>query len=403
MQNPSVPNPLWTNEVGPRGSTTLQQQPGKQTRWLPKSAAPPAIQRQVSKVVAPPVYRPQAASPVAQRSIAAVRPQVLTRGNGSGVVQPVIFKAGGPKAAVIPAKKETANWVAKKPLPLSAYNPRLLDPKKATVVLDGRKKETYSGSQAYNSSHASDPVQMQPRRFVFQRVTVPGPMGMQQWKNRSIQRKSNPTFGRTIQLAPGPAFSLLAPRAGGTAIPTDINGKWVRPAWLRGAPTGAMTIRNEKAATLTPAMTVGTINFYRCGLCGQAASLNGLSVDHASDWKVWCEGHGAVDLQTLETAYHDMDNLHLVHNNCNSSKQTKDVFDWWRHASSANYLDPTEHKRIVDALQRIYQSTGVDWLYELEDGVRLQVLNGIIFQATATDAFQHLMGNAKIASSLKTW
>lgn len=49
---------------------------------------------------------------------------------------------------------------------------------------------------------------------------------------------------------------------------------------------------------------------------------------------VWCRAHGALDLQTLEQTYHDMANLRLVHNNCNASKGTRDLFDWLDRVST---------------------------------------------------------------------
>jgi hypothetical protein len=206
-----------------------------------------------------------------------------------------------------------------------------------------------------------------------------------------------------LQMVPGAAFQNLVPRAGGGGA-IGPSSTWVRPAWLRGAAQGARTIRNEIAAARGPDRTIEGIAFYRCGLCGHLATINGFSADHIQDWKAWCEQHGAIDQQTLEATYHDLDNLRLVHNNCNSSKGVNDLFDWWKSSNALNYLEPESIARIRGALARIFDDTGYDWAFELPENARRRVLDGIIQQgAPEVNAFGHLMGNAKILSGLNTW
>lgn len=209
---------------------------------------------------------------------------------------------------------------------------------------------------------------------------------------------------RLIQRVPAVAFTALAPRAAGTAIPTDANGKWIKPSWLRGAANAAFTMRTELAGYKAPDFVYNNQNFYKCPLCHKLGDLNGMGVDHVIDWAEFCAG--AADLQQLEAKFHELDNIHLVHANCNSSKQTADLFTWWQGANMTNYMDPAVLIRVRAAIERIYQTTGIDWLYEVPEGNRKMLLNALIKQAEAAiqqDASAYLMANGKIATATGYW
>lgn len=204
-----------------------------------------------------------------------------------------------------------------------------------------------------------------------------------------------------IQRAPPLAFTALAPWPGGTAIPLDHHGRWDRPAWLRGAQDGAYTMRLAMAATLPVALAYEGQNFYRCSLCGKLGDLNGMSVDHRTDWRQSVAG--SADRQQLEYRYHDLDNLHLVHNNCNSSKSQRDLFDWWRANVARHYMDVAAQQRVMAALDRVFATTGIDWLYEIPEDRRGAAASAVIEQAARQNAMQHLMSNAKLLSAIGGW
>jgi hypothetical protein len=84
--------------------------------------------------------------------------QIRTGLPGNAVAQRLVYAAGSAKAAVVPVKAKTvAKWMKNKPLPLGAgHNPRLLDPKKATILYDPYKNKTYRGSQVYNNNPMPD-------------------------------------------------------------------------------------------------------------------------------------------------------------------------------------------------------------------------------------------------------
>ena len=65
-----------------------------------------------------------------------------------------------------------------------------------------------------------------------------------------------------------------------------------------------------------------------------------MSVDHLTDWRQACAA--ANDRQELEELYHEVNNLEAVHTNCNASKGQKDLFEWWKSALPAPYVDNAE-------------------------------------------------------------
>lgn len=202
-----------------------------------------------------------------------------------------------------------------------------------------------------------------------------------------------------IQFAPPGLFTALAPRQPGTMIPTDHNG-WIKPRWLRGAPNGAMSMRNALLASKKPELEVEGQKFYRCCLCGKLADSNGMAVDHATDWKEWCESKGSADLQQLEYNFHDLDNLHVTHTNCNSSKSQDDLFDWWQSEKAVPYMDEKILEKVRDTMDRIFLIYGIDWLYEIPMQKRIKVVDAIIEDALSKNVFQKLMANAKLADQL---
>ena len=319
----------------------------------------------VRQPVAPPAYRPQ---PV---------PRVLQKKSAIGPHT---------KPIAIQPKMAGSSQVNNRPVAPPVYKPQPVPKVLQTKMAAGQHSPA-----------------VQPKRAP---VSVPAPR--QHVKPSGPPSKMAGHNSRSVQLAPGPAYMALAPRPAGIAIPVDANGRWVRPDWLRGQAHSAMTIRNEVAATRRPDMVAAGLNFYKCGLCGQLATLNGLSVDHSGDWRDWCASRGAHDLQSLEQAYHDMTNLRLVHNNCNASKGTKDIFDWWKSNSAPVYVQAANLALIHGALDRIYRTMGVDWLYEIPEAARMKVVDGIIRQAELdaqgnVNAFEHLMGNGAIVSALGGW
>jgi hypothetical protein len=208
----------------------------------------------------------------------------------------------------------------------------------------------------------------------------------------------------TIRRAPIPTFTGLAPRAGGAPIPVYAGS--ARPPWLRGGHGEAATVRTEVAATVRSVMLPAPMfgdpaePGYQCQLCGRWSVLGVMSVDHITHWREFCAP--ATDHQEFEARYHEVANLQLVHNNCNSSKNAADLFDWWRQQPGATRLQAAASQRIVRALERLFDQHGVDWIAEIPLDKRAAVISGIVQQSSG-NAFEHLMGNGKIADAMGGW
>lgn len=224
--------------------------------------------------------------------------------------------------------------------------------------------------------------------------------------SRAVADPTVPRISRftdtTIRRAPIPTFVGLAPRAPGAAIPVYAT----RPHWLRGGHGEAATVRAEVAAAVRSVMLPAPLYGdpaepgYQCQLCGRWSVLDAMSVDHITDWREFCAP--ATDFQEFEERYHEIDNLQLVHNNCNSSKNASDLFDWWRQQPGAARLQPAVSQRIVRALERLFDQHGVDWISEIPVDKRAAVISGIVRQSSG-NAFEHLMGNGKIADAMGGW
>lgn len=224
--------------------------------------------------------------------------------------------------------------------------------------------------------------------------------------SRSSAEPAVPRISRftdtAIRRAPVPTFAGLAARAPGTGIPAFAH----RPPWLRGGHGEAATVRAEVAATVRsvalPAPIFGDAAEpgYQCQLCGRWSVLEVMSVDHITDWREFCAP--AADYQEFEERYHEVANLQLVHNNCNSSKNAADLFDWWHQQPGAARLQPAVSQRIVRALERLFDQHGVDWISEIPLDRRAAVISGIVQQSSG-NAFEHLMGNGKIADAMGGW
>lgn len=224
--------------------------------------------------------------------------------------------------------------------------------------------------------------------------------------SRALADPAAPRISRftdtTIRRAPVPTFTGLAPRAHGAPIPVYAH----RPPWLRGGHGEAGTVRAEVAATVRSVMLPAPMfgdpaePGYQCQLCGRWAVLEAMSVDHITDWREFCAP--ATDHQEFEERYHEVSNLQLVHNNCNSSKNASDLFDWWRTQEGQNRLQPLVIQRIIRALERLFDQHGVDWISEIPVHQRAAVISGIVRQSSG-NAFEHLMGNGKIADAMGGW
>lgn len=222
----------------------------------------------------------------------------------------------------------------------------------------------------------------------------------------SVRVGSGPN-GPVIQRAAPPEFTNLGRLQAGTPIHQGADGLLERPKWLRGELHGAHTMRLILASARTPDFTYEGQAFYRCGLCGKFGDLNGMHVDHRINWRDYVEG--AADQQEFEERYHDLDNLHLVHSNCNSSKGSEDAFEWWRGSRSDPYVDPLVLSRVRAALDRIWELTGIDWLFEIPESRRKTALDLVIEQALGEgktnklNANKHLMANAKLLTAVGGW
>lgn len=211
-----------------------------------------------------------------------------------------------------------------------------------------------------------------------------------------------------IRRAPVASFNALGVYHPGTAIPAYYFHP--RPPWLRGQANSPATVRIDVAAhrrsmnVPSPIFGEPPVVAYQCVLCGRWSPIEQLSVDHVIDWQEYCDDAiQANDRQQFEQRYHDLENLHLVHNNCNASKNARELFSWWLARQPADpRFNPGAVARIHGALARLYALHGVDFVEEIPVAQRVQVVSGIV-QQSSVNAFEHLMGNARITTAMGGW
>ena len=212
--------------------------------------------------------------------------------------------------------------------------------------------------------------------------------------------------GSLLQRAPVAAYQVLAKWPPGTMIPKEDDGvTWKRPAWLRGANGAAMTVRMEALAAKTPYLVYDDQKFFRCHRCTKLGDANGMSVDHLTDWRQACAA--ANDRQELEELYHEVNNLEAVHTNCNASKGQKDLFEWWKSALPAPYVDNAEVlKNLQWGVEQVSIHWGIDWLYMVPENKRLSLVMQLVEVARkkqSQDVFVHMMEASKLKTMLDGW
>ena len=225
---------------------------------------------------------------------------------------------------------------------------------------------------------------------------------------RSVAGSGGAGPAAVIRRVPVASFNGLGVYLPGTAIPAYYFQP--RPPWLRGQANSAATVRIDVSAhrrsmnVPSPIFGEPPVVAYQCVLCGRWSPIEQLSVDHVIDWQEYCDDAiQANDRQLFEQRYHDLDNLHLVHNNCNASKNARELFSWWLARQPADpRFNPGAVARIQGALTRLYELHGVDFVDEIPAAQRLQVVSGIV-QQSSVNAFEHLMGNARITTAMGGW
>ena len=71
----------------------------------------------------------------------------------------------------------------------------------------------------------------------------------------------------------------------------------------------------------------------------------GVNIDHIIDWKAFAEQRGVTDLQELEEAYHEMNNLQVTASRTNSSNLKTDVLEWMAGPSHEEYMSMMQNQR----------------------------------------------------------
>ncbi|WP_288428151.1 hypothetical protein [uncultured Spirosoma sp.] len=101
---------------------------------------------------------------------------------------------------------------------------------------------------------------------------------------------------------------------------------WKRPNWYNGEEGGAAHMRQRIWELIRPEHFTevkkpnGSVQLQcTCPYCGDLGSFMGMSVEHKVDWKAYAKQRGVKTFRELAEAYHDVDNLILVHAGCNSS------------------------------------------------------------------------------------
>ena len=100
--------------------------------------------------------------------------------------------------------------------------------------------------------------------------------------------------------------------------------KWDRPSWF-GSNISSDYMRKiiwqDTPQVFEDNIFGGVESYVRCPICSQKCAFMGAGIDHIIDWKNYAEQLGAKTYYDLNYAYHDLDNLILIHAGCNSHKK----------------------------------------------------------------------------------
>ena len=137
----------------------------------------------------------------------------------------------------------------------------------------------------------------------------------------------------------------------------ERGGKHVYINGHTGHQTTPYEKRNELAELyLGTAAFIGEHVITLCPVCFGPMTHNGSSLDH-----IVSKGQLIADLAMSEedanTKVGHASNILQSCTGCNSSKQNKDLFEWWQSDLSKSYLTPTNRDRVLAVLAEIYTST----------------------------------------------
>ncbi|MDQ3110194.1 MAG: hypothetical protein M3R17_09890 [Bacteroidota bacterium] len=119
---------------------------------------------------------------------------------------------------------------------------------------------------------------------------------------------------------------------------------WKRPKWLRGEEDGMQTVLEDLINAGKVARSKENKSYLLDGLTGTWVPMTGVNIDHIVDWSQFAKNQGVVDdLQELEEAYHEMDNLHITAARTNSSNSKTDILEWMVSPSHKKYMDQMEN------------------------------------------------------------
>lgn len=137
----------------------------------------------------------------------------------------------------------------------------------------------------------------------------------------------------------------------------ERGGKHVYINGHTGHQTTPYEKRNELAELhLGTAAFIGEYVITLCPVCFGPMTHNGSSLDH-----IVSRGQLIADLAMSEedanTKVGHVSNILQACTGCNSSKQNKDLFEWWQSDLSKSYLTPTNRDRVLAVLAEIYTNT----------------------------------------------
>ncbi|CAG1021463.1 hypothetical protein DOJK_01008 [Patescibacteria group bacterium] len=138
----------------------------------------------------------------------------------------------------------------------------------------------------------------------------------------------------------------------------ERGGKHIYISEHTGKQTSSYEKRNEMATmSLGSAAYIGEQALTLCPVCFNYMTHNGSSIDHiVSKGQLLADGVVLTAEAANEKVGHPS-NLLTACAGCNSSKNGKDLFAWWRSDLSKSYLQPCNRDRVINILDELYRRT----------------------------------------------
>jgi len=96
---------------------------------------------------------------------------------------------------------------------------------------------------------------------------------------------------------------------------------WGRPDWFKSADYMRKVVWSDTEQIFEDNSFGSVDSYIMCPICRQKCAYMGAEIDHVIPWKEYAKRLNATNYYELKTCYHDLNNLILMHGNCNAHKK----------------------------------------------------------------------------------